>query len=262
MASLSAYRYEHPDDPFPEIDGPTRNPRCSTAWRLGHPLIPAARMVRNDVSLAVRGPEGPRRPAEGPRRNSSSSAGPTCPARARCCGPSASMRCSHSPALRCGPDGFASRRCASARRFASRTRCRRDARGSMRRSPAFASSRIWRTGPVPVLFLLDELLHGTNSHDRAVGAAGHSARAARSRRDRPDHDPRSRAHQCRRRLSVARVERPFRRPLRGRRDCVRLRHEAGPGHTQQRHRADAGRRPRCAGVTWPTPPPRRRTEAT
>jgi DNA mismatch repair ATPase MutS len=28
------------------------------------------------------------------------------------------------------------------------------------------------SGPVPVLFLLDELLHGTNSHDRVVGAAG------------------------------------------------------------------------------------------
>jgi DNA mismatch repair ATPase MutS len=27
-------------------------------------------------------------------------------------------------------------------------------------------------GPTPALFLLDELLHGTNSHDRAVGAAG------------------------------------------------------------------------------------------
>jgi DNA mismatch repair ATPase MutS len=26
--------------------------------------------------------------------------------------------------------------------------------------------------PTPALFLLDELLHGTNSHDRAVGAAG------------------------------------------------------------------------------------------
>jgi DNA mismatch repair ATPase MutS len=26
-------------------------------------------------------------------------------------------------------------------------------------------------GPVPLLFLLDEILHGTNSHDRAVGAA-------------------------------------------------------------------------------------------
>jgi DNA mismatch repair ATPase MutS len=25
-------------------------------------------------------------------------------------------------------------------------------------------------GPVPLLFLLDELLHGTNSHDRRIGA--------------------------------------------------------------------------------------------
>ena len=28
------------------------------------------------------------------------------------------------------------------------------------------------TGPVPVLFLLDEIFHGTNSHDRLVGASG------------------------------------------------------------------------------------------
>jgi DNA mismatch repair ATPase MutS len=27
-------------------------------------------------------------------------------------------------------------------------------------------------GPVPLLFLLDELFHGTNSHDRMAGAAG------------------------------------------------------------------------------------------
>ena len=27
-------------------------------------------------------------------------------------------------------------------------------------------------GPVPLLVLLDELLHGTNSHDRLVGSAG------------------------------------------------------------------------------------------
>src|SRR5690606_5694927 len=27
-------------------------------------------------------------------------------------------------------------------------------------------------GPTPLLFLLDELLHGTNSHDRLVGASG------------------------------------------------------------------------------------------
>ena len=27
-------------------------------------------------------------------------------------------------------------------------------------------------GPTPVLFLLDEIFHGTNSHDRLVGASG------------------------------------------------------------------------------------------
>ena len=27
-------------------------------------------------------------------------------------------------------------------------------------------------GPLPLLFLLDELFHGTNSHDRVLGAAG------------------------------------------------------------------------------------------
>ena len=29
---------------------------------------------------------------------------------------------------------------------------------------------LFRSGGLPVLFLLDEVLHGTNSHDRAVGA--------------------------------------------------------------------------------------------
>src|SRR4029078_26135 len=28
------------------------------------------------------------------------------------------------------------------------------------------------SGPVPLLFLLDELFHGTNSHDRLVGSSG------------------------------------------------------------------------------------------
>jgi len=27
-------------------------------------------------------------------------------------------------------------------------------------------------GPLPLLFLLDEILHGTNSHDRRIGAEG------------------------------------------------------------------------------------------
>ena len=48
-------------------------------------------------------------------------------------------------------------------------------------------------GPVPLLFLLDELFHGTNSHDRLIGAVGRAAQPARSRRHRPRHDARSRA---------------------------------------------------------------------
>ena len=44
---------------------------------------------------------------------------------------------------------------------------------------------------MPVLFLLDEILHGTNSHDRRIGAEAIVARACRRRRDRSRHDARS-----------------------------------------------------------------------
>lgn len=49
LGSLAAYAYEHPDDPFPSFvdDRPARFEGTS----LGHPLVPAARMVRNDVFL-------------------------------------------------------------------------------------------------------------------------------------------------------------------------------------------------------------------
>ena len=106
---------------------------------LGHPLIPAARMVRNDVRLD----------ADDPR--CSSSADRTCPARARCCAPSASTPCSRSPARRCGPAASPLAAARSARRCGSRTRCRqgrsrfyaeitriRAARGSARGSDARA----------------------------------------------------------------------------------------------------------------------------
>jgi len=48
LLSLAAYSYEHPDDPFPVfVDGPA----SFTGTELGHPLIPAARCVRNDVNI-------------------------------------------------------------------------------------------------------------------------------------------------------------------------------------------------------------------
>ncbi|MEQ1575089.1 MAG: mismatch repair protein, partial [Vicinamibacterales bacterium] len=49
LSSLSAYGYEHPADRFPElVDAPEA---VFDGVAMGHPLIPQARMVRNDVSL-------------------------------------------------------------------------------------------------------------------------------------------------------------------------------------------------------------------
>jgi hypothetical protein len=50
LSSLAAYRYEHPDDVWPDL---VSGPRATfDGLALGHPLLPAARMVRNDVRLA------------------------------------------------------------------------------------------------------------------------------------------------------------------------------------------------------------------
>jgi MutS domain V len=49
LSSLAAYSYEHPADPFPDF---TDGPAAFVATELGHPLIPAAKCVRNSVSIA------------------------------------------------------------------------------------------------------------------------------------------------------------------------------------------------------------------
>jgi MutS domain V len=48
LCALAGYAYENPADPFPEIvaDSP-----CFEAEELGHPLLPRSRCVRNNVSL-------------------------------------------------------------------------------------------------------------------------------------------------------------------------------------------------------------------
>jgi hypothetical protein len=157
LASLSAYRYEHPDDPFPTIV--TDRPACFSGVSMGHPLLPAARMVRNDVGLdqtvrllvvsgsnmsgkstllrtaginAVLGLAG------APVRAQSLSLSPLAIG--------ATLRIQDS--LQEGRSRF----------YAEITR--------IRQLVDVAS------GPRPLLFLLDELFHGTNSHDRLVGAAG------------------------------------------------------------------------------------------
>lgn len=48
LISLAAYSYEHQEDPFPEIAG---GEAFFEAEALGHPLLPSANCVRNDVSI-------------------------------------------------------------------------------------------------------------------------------------------------------------------------------------------------------------------
>jgi hypothetical protein len=122
LASLSAYRYEHPHDPFPTIL-PNRDGEEYAALfdgaSLGHPLLPAAQMVRNDVSLA---------------------------GGAQLLVVSGSNMSGKSTLLRtAGVNAVLA--LAGAPRFASRTRCRRGAPASTRRSHGFASWPISRADP-------------------------------------------------------------------------------------------------------------------
>ncbi len=156
FASLSAYRYEHPDDPFPAIaDGPARFEGES----LGHPLLSSERMVRNDVRLDATTRllvvSGSNMSGKSTLLRTAginavlAQAGAPVRARALTLSPlalGATLRIQDS--LQEGRSRF----------YAEITRIRQLADVA--------------AGPRPLLFLLDELFHGTNSHDRLVGAAG------------------------------------------------------------------------------------------
>jgi hypothetical protein len=171
LLSLASYAHEHPDDPFPEFaDGPA----SFTGTDLGHPLIPAARCVRNEVSIT-----GKTRIllVSGSNMSGKSTLLRTvgvntvlamagAPVRARSLKLTelqigASIRINDSL-----HDG-------SSRFYAEITRLRQlfDLAGS---SPTgHGSTGRGSTGySRSLLFLLDELLQGTNSRDRRSGAEG------------------------------------------------------------------------------------------
>jgi hypothetical protein len=157
LASLSAYRYEHPDDPFPTIA--PGSPARFSGVSLGHPLLPAARMVRNDVALddTVR-----LLVVSGSNMSGKSTLLRTAGINAVLGLAGAPVR-AHSLVLSPLAIGATLRIQDSlqegrSRFYAEITRIRAlvDVAG----------------GPRPLLFLLDELFHGTNSHDRLVGASG------------------------------------------------------------------------------------------
>lgn len=53
LASLATYSFEHPEDPFPEFE-PAAEAPAFAGHSLGHPLLPAHQCVRNDVLLGGR----------------------------------------------------------------------------------------------------------------------------------------------------------------------------------------------------------------
>jgi hypothetical protein len=156
LISLAAYSYEHPADPFPEF---TDASACFEAEQLAHPLIPAANCVRNNVSL---GSETRVLLVSGSNMSGKSTL-------LRAVGINTVLALAGAPVradrLRLAPlQAAASIRVndslqeGSSRFYAEITRLRQ----------IFDLA----TGNLPLLFLLDELLQGTNSKDRRIGAEG------------------------------------------------------------------------------------------
>jgi hypothetical protein len=154
LCAFAGFAYEHPEHPFPEIvEGGAR----FEAEGLGHPLLPGARCVRNDLRL---GDEVRVLVVSGSNMSGKSTL-------LRSVGTNALLALAGAPVcaqrLRVSPLTLGasiriqdSLETGSSRFYAEITRIRRLVeRASQER---------------PLLFLLDEILAGTNSHDRRIGA--------------------------------------------------------------------------------------------
>jgi hypothetical protein len=154
LSSLAGYHHEHPDDVFPELsDGPP----WFDGEALGHPLLSDAVSVRNDVRLA-----GDLRMLVVSGSNMSGKS-----TLLRTVGVNAVLAQAGAPVrgrrLRLSPlqIGASIRIQDSLQEGVSRFYAEITRLGLIMRRAGEAP---------PVLFLVDELLHGTNSHDRRIGA--------------------------------------------------------------------------------------------
>ncbi len=156
LISLASYAYEHPEDPFPTVvdEGPVYEGEA-----IGHPLIPEEQLVRNDLRL---GGELGLFVVSGSNMSGKSTLLRTVGVNAVLALAGASVR---AKSLRLCPFALgASIRVQDSlqegisRFYAEITH--------LRQIMEIAE------GDLPLLFLLDEILQGTNSHDRRIGADG------------------------------------------------------------------------------------------
>jgi MutS domain V len=154
LESLASYSFERPDDPFPEF---LEGPAAFVATGLGHPLIAPRTRVRNDVDLS-----SPSRVLMVSGSNMSGKStllrsvgintvlamagAPVCAARLRLTPLQVGASIRVNDSLYEGSSRF----------YAEITRLR----------------QLFEPSSLPLLFLLDELLQGTNSNDRRIGAQG------------------------------------------------------------------------------------------
>ena len=158
LLSLAGYSYEHPADPFAELVDSSEP--LFEATEIAHPLLPGAVAISNSLVLGK-----PKHPS--PDRQWLQHVGQE--------HPDADHRCERRARAR--------RRAGSRRAFAADAAdggtCLRHTDSLQEHRSGFYTEalRIRRIfdlldGPLPVLFLFDELLSGTNSKDRRIAAEG------------------------------------------------------------------------------------------
>jgi MutS domain V len=159
LSSLAAYAYEHPADVFPEFTAPSSVGKapCFQAQSFAHPLIPSGRAIRNDIDL---GGDLRLMIVSGPNMAGKSTY-------VRAVGINAVL-------AQCGAPVRAAKLRLSPLSVAASVCVLDSLQGGISRFYA-EILRVKATidladGPFPVLFLLDELLGGTNSQDRRTGA--------------------------------------------------------------------------------------------
>jgi hypothetical protein len=155
LMSFASYAYEHPADAFPEF---VDCRACFEAEAIGHPLVPESRLVRNDLHL---GEELRVLVVSGSNMSGKSTL-------LRTVGVNTVLALAGAPVrarrLRLSPMAVG----ASIRTLDSLQS------GASRFYTEIKRLRLLvdlTKGPLPLLFLLDELLHGTNSNDRRTGGA-------------------------------------------------------------------------------------------
>jgi MutS domain V len=154
LVSIAGYSFERPEDPFPEfLDGPA----SFTAVGLGHPLISAETRIRNDVAilgatrvLLVSGSNMSGKStllrSVGMNTVLAMAGAPVCATHLRLTPLQVGASIRVNDSLHEGSSRF----------YAEITRLR----------------QLFEPSQLPLLFLLDELLQGTNSTDRRIGAQG------------------------------------------------------------------------------------------